>query len=75
VGYVTALPDHSSRAKRAARLAAEYGVDDRAGTGRYAAVVCRDGSAECARGDEIDGLLALGELIALLDLDYDAGTR
>jgi hypothetical protein len=67
-----AAQDPSSRAQRATRLAAEYDVDDGCGTGRYAAVVLRDGRAELARGDDIDGLLALGELVALVDLDYDA---
>ena len=72
---VMAEPESHSRARRAARLAAEYGVDDRAGTGRYAAVVGRDGRAELVRGDDIDGLLTQGELVALVDLDYDAGAR
>jgi hypothetical protein len=68
-------PETPARAKRAARLAAEHGVNDQAGTGRYAAVVNRDGRAEFVRGDDIDGLLALGELVALVDLDYDPGPR
>jgi len=60
-----------ARAERAGRLAAEYGIDDRAGTGRYAAVVHRDGRAEFVRGDDIDGLLLVGDLVVLVDLDYD----
>jgi hypothetical protein len=64
-----AAQDPSARAERATRLAAEYDVDDRRGTGRYAAVVLR---AALARGDDIDGLLAPGELVAPVDLDYDA---
>ena len=68
-------PEPASRAERAARLDAEYGVDDRASTGRYAAVVRRNGRAEFVRGDAIDGLLASGELVALVDLDYDARAR
>jgi hypothetical protein len=38
-------------------------------------VVRRNGRARLVRGGDIDGLLALGELVALVDLDYDAGTR
>jgi hypothetical protein len=38
-------------------------------------VVLRDGRAEFVRGDDIDGLLALGELVTLVDLDYDPGPR
>jgi hypothetical protein len=68
-------PKCRERAKRAARLAADHGIDDRAGDGRYAAVVLRDGSAELVRGDDIHGLLTLGELVALIDLDYEAGGR
>jgi hypothetical protein len=63
-----------SRARRAARLAAEYGVSDPPDTGRYAAVVHRAGRAPADRSDGIDGRLAQGELVALVDLDYDGGS-
>ena len=68
-------PESPARAKRAAWLAAEHGVDDRGGSGRWAAVVLRDGRAEFVRGDDIDGLLALGELVALVNLDYEPRPR
>jgi hypothetical protein len=75
LAWVMSAPEGPARAKRAARLAAEHGVDDQGGSGRWAAVVLRDGRAEFVRGDDIDGLLALGELVALVDLDYEPRLR
>jgi hypothetical protein len=58
-----------------ARLAAEYGVHPQPGTGRYAAVVARNGGRELVCGDQLAELLGEGELLALVDLDLDRGER
>jgi hypothetical protein len=52
-------------------LASDYGVDSRVGSGRYAAVVRRGEHTELVCGATIRELLGRGELLALLDLDYD----
>jgi len=62
--------DCSAREQHTARLAAEYNVESSSGDGRYAAVVRRAGRTELVQGDDINDLLALGELLALVDLGH-----
>jgi hypothetical protein len=63
------------RRDRLARLGAEHDVRPQPGTGRYAAVLARNGGREMFRSDQIAELLDAGELVALVNLDLAPGDR
>jgi len=54
----TRMANAETRAQRAARPAREYGAEDHAGNGRYAAVVLLRGRTKLVRDGELDHLLA-----------------
>jgi hypothetical protein len=57
------------RRERLAGVAGGYQLCPQSGSGRFAAVVSRDGGRELVHGDQISELLDEGELVALVDPD------
>ena len=65
----------TSRENRLAQLAAEHGAAARPGSGRYAAIIAGADGPRLAQADAIDELFALGEVRALVNLDYAPSTQ
>ena len=59
-----------SREHRLAQLAEEHGVPASPGSGRYGAIVEGSDGPRLAQADTIDELFVLGDIRALVNLDY-----
>jgi hypothetical protein len=65
----------SSREQRLAKLADEHNVAVVPGSGRFAAIIEGSVGPRLAQADAIGELFALGDVRALVNLDYAASTQ